>query len=330
MMKYVPVSALAPEILEYLDVLKAEGKYMGKPQTVLCSLDSYLAKTCNTSRILTESDVIAWLGTLEVSGITKRRYLSDYNGFARHLRSLSLRAESPDYPKANSTYTPYLFSEDELERIFAAADSLMGGDINSRSKVLFPFLLRVYFGCGLRLMEGLSLKWRDVDLECGVLTIREAKGGKERIVPISKTLVDTLWVLRELEEQLGLDSEWLFESTRGNCVHYGDDAFQEWFAAVLLEAGIVYAKSDPNERGPCVHCMRHVFVRESYFKAEREGRRFEDMERFLSAYLGHESFANGTERYMRSSHVVYKASHKRVNEAIGGLFPKEWCKDEEE
>jgi integrase len=330
MMNYAPVSALAPEILEHLDVLKAEGKYMGKPQTVLCSLDSYLAKTCNTSRILTESDVIAWLATLEVSGITKRRYLSDYNGFARHLRSLGLRAESPDYPKANSTYTPYLFSDDELERIFAAADSLMGGDVNSRTKVLFPFLLRVYFGCGLRLVEGLSLKWRDVDLECGVLTIREAKGGKGRFVPISATLVDTLWVLRELEDQLKFDSEWLFGSNIHHSAPYEGNTFDVWFGKVLKEAGIVYARSKPKERGPCVHCMRHVFVRESYFKAEREGRRFEDMERFLSAYLGHESFANGTEKYMRSSHVAYKASHKRVNEAIGGLFPKGWKKDEEE
>lgn len=39
-------------------------------------------------------------------------------------------------------------------------------------------------GTGVRLGEFLSLRWRDVDMETGLVTVRSGKGGKLRVVPV--------------------------------------------------------------------------------------------------------------------------------------------------
>ncbi len=48
------------------------------------------------------------------------------------------------------------------------------------------------YGCGLRLSEALRLRVKDVDFAQGILTIRDAKGGKDRVVPLPKKLAHPL------------------------------------------------------------------------------------------------------------------------------------------
>lgn len=58
-------------------------------------------------------------------------------------------------------------------------------------------LLRLGGIAGLRASEITSLRWRDVDLESGVLTVQHGKGGKSRRVLLSKSLTADLNMLRE-------------------------------------------------------------------------------------------------------------------------------------
>ena len=325
-MKYVFSSGFAPEMNEYLNLLASAGRYTAKIQSSLTNLDKYLTTTLNHDRFLPADIISKWLIRMDVSKRTKAGYLSHIQGFAKHLKSLGFNAECPESPKLDSDYVPYIFSNDELERIFAAADDFRNSKLVTRSAILFPFLLRILSGCGLRLGEGLALRWKDVNLEDGVITIREAKNSKERFVPISGSLTDTLKCLRKLVLQRDICKEYLFESNFGCNGHFKNNTFYEWFRAVLREAGVIYSKTNRRERGPCPHCLRHTFVHMSFLKSEREGRRFEDTAPFLAAYLGHDS-PKETEAYLRSSHSTYTDSHRRVNDAIGNLFP-EVCFDE--
>ena len=47
---------------------------------------------------------------------------------------------------------------------------------------------RLLYGTGMRLMEGLRLRIKDVDFDRGAIVIREAKGGKDRVVMLPKAL----------------------------------------------------------------------------------------------------------------------------------------------
>ena len=49
-------------------------------------------------------------------------------------------------------------------------------------------LAKLLYGTGMRLMEGLRLRVKDVDFDRQVLVVREAKGGKDRVVVVPRTL----------------------------------------------------------------------------------------------------------------------------------------------
>jgi integron integrase len=68
-------------------------------------------------------------------------------------------------------------------------------------------LARLIYGTGMRLMEGLSLRVKDMDFDRNVIVVREGKGAKDRVVMLPRSLVQAL------REQL-VHSRKLWESDR--------------------------------------------------------------------------------------------------------------------
>ena len=53
-------------------------------------------------------------------------------------------------------------------------------------------IARLLYGTGMRLMEGMRLRIKDVDFERHVIIVRDAKGGKDRVVMLPRSLAPTL------------------------------------------------------------------------------------------------------------------------------------------
>ena len=132
---------------------------------------------------------------------------------------------------------------------------------------------------------------------------------------------------RAMTNSDGICEDYLFESDHSPGKPFHMNTFYGWFRKVMKTAGIQYTRRSRAERGPCPHCLRHCFTLKSFLKSEDEGRRFEDTSPFLAAYLGHEGPVE-TEAYLRSNHTVYTQSHKRVDAALGCLFPEVSFDDE--
>ena len=320
-MKYVYESAFAPEMNRYLELLSGAGRYIDRIQSSLRGLDRYLVAYGLEQRTLHAETVSAWVKTKNVSSHTKAKDVSNINGFAKFLVSLGIDASSPEPHKKRSEYVPYAFSDAEIQRIVSAADNLEVGQYLTRSSLVFPILLRLLYGCGLRLGEGRSLRWKDVDFERGILTIREAKNQKQRFVPMSATATELLTDYRAMTQNDGICTDYLFESNHAPGKPFRNKSFYEWFQKALRIAGIHYARQSTWERGPCPHCLRHCFTLKSFLKSESEGRRFEDTAPFLAAYLGHDG-PKELETYLSTNHSVYTQSHKRMDAAIGHVFPE--------
>jgi integron integrase len=64
--------------------------------------------------------------------------------------------------------------------------------IQAEADFVPSLVVRLLYGCGLRVSEPLNVRIRDVDLEAGQLTIRGAKGGKDRVVPIPCAVAEDL------------------------------------------------------------------------------------------------------------------------------------------
>jgi integron integrase len=75
---------------------------------------------------------------------------------------------------------PSVLSPIEVHRVLGFLDGEAG------------LLARLLYGTGMRLMEGLSLRVKDVDFARGVIVVREGKGGKDRVVMLPETLVGPL------------------------------------------------------------------------------------------------------------------------------------------
>lgn len=56
----------------------------------------------------------------------------------------------------------------------------------------FAMILRLIYGCGLRIGEAVKLEVRDIQRDGTVLFLREAKGGKDRLVPLPAALLSAL------------------------------------------------------------------------------------------------------------------------------------------
>ena len=329
MMAYIFTSILATEMNNYLELLRAAGRYIEQIRSSLKSLDYHL-NTCNhNDKELTESVLSSWMASKKVKNITKAGILSNVKGFAHYLSSLSIRVDLPEFPIINSDYVPHVFSEEEFMQMVSAADNFGWGIIRpTRSAKVFPILLRILYGCGLRLGEGLSLEWEDIDLEHGIITIRKAKNMKQRFVPMSNSLTELLTLYKKKVRSENICTDYLFESHYAPYKPFKNNSFYDWFCKVLKTAGICYSKQTRTERGPCPHCLRHTFVLHSFLKSEGEGRKFEDTSAFLSAYLGHDS-TKDTDKYLRASHTVYTNSHQRVDDYIGNLIPDIYFDEDE-
>lgn len=82
------------------------------------------------------------------------------------MRNIGIECHVPRLPRENDhKFIPYIYSHDEVQRIFAAADSLRIRINSSRSSLMpFPALVRLLYSTGMRVGEAVSLRNRDVDL----------------------------------------------------------------------------------------------------------------------------------------------------------------------
>ena len=214
------------------------------------------------------------------------RRLSIVRGFARHRSATDPRTEIPPeglLPYRPKRARPYLYRDAEIQALLRAALELPchGG--------LRPWTYYCLFGLlsvtGLRLGEARNLELQDIDLRAGILTIRGAKFGKSRLVPLHgsscRVLADYLarrkrhWGKRPV-------SSYLFMSNWGNRLDAGE--IHRTFYTVSRQIGL---RGPTDSHGPRLHDLRHRFATMTLLRWYRSG---EDAERrlpTLSAYLGH-------------------------------------------
>ncbi len=237
--------------------------------------------------------------------------------FAVFLNDVGYPSYVPRLPQAyQSTFTPYIFTPEEITALFAASDRLdMGRGLNSTGNVL-PAMLRTLYGTGIRVGEAVAVKVKDVHLEDRSLIIRQSKNGKARLVPFSDSLAD---VLRQYRESLPIRSEEdapFFVKRNGYPCH--TKTVYEGFRRVLREAGIPHGGKG---QGPRLHDLRHQFAIRSLVAMAESGVDLYYALPILSAYLGHQSL-EATDHYVRLVADLYPALLAQVNNLCASVFPE--------
>ena len=98
-------------------------------------------------------------------------------------------------PKCLKQFQPYIYSVEEVQRMLRTIDGRHRGQWHLEPYTIRTLILLLY-GTGLRIGETIHLQHRDVDLRDTILTIRETKFYKSRLVPVSDDLAAALRDLR--------------------------------------------------------------------------------------------------------------------------------------
>ncbi len=181
---------------------------------------------------------------------------------------------------------PHIYTDDELERLIAEASRL-----RSRRKLrahTFTTIIGLLAATGLRPGEVLALTRSDVDLQNGILSIRESKFGKSRFVPVQESTCAALVRYAKHRDELDLRRQTDAFFIKENGLPLLPSAVRRTFAKMSVVAGLRASGTGRRiGRGPRLQDFRHTFATRRLIDWYRAGLDVERELPKLSTYLGH-------------------------------------------
>ncbi|HEY6424629.1 MAG TPA: tyrosine-type recombinase/integrase [Pseudonocardiaceae bacterium] len=270
---------------------------------------------------LTETSVTAWIAAARDRNV-RPPTLAGLVAPIRELARWLGRRGVPAYLLPRSAlerpirYVPHIYTDAELAALFTQTDRCHYCSQVPARHLVMPVLFRTIYACGLRCSEARLLRLADVDIDAGVLQIRNAKGGKDRQVPVSDSLRARLagyhaQVLGQPDRR-----EWFFPGARperpvtlGNVYHN--------FRRFLWQAGISHGGPG---HGPRVHDLRHTFAVNNLRSWFAAGRDVGALLPVLQTYMGHSSITD-TAYYLHLTTESHPDITAQVQRVIGDVVP---------
>lgn len=176
--------------------------------------------------------------------------------FFRQIQAANINVELVHRPKREKLL-PNVLSKEEVKEI-----------LNAPTNIKHKAMLSLIYACGLRRSELLNLKPNEIDSKRGVIIIRQSKGKKDRIAPLSEKIIA---MLREYYKAYK-PSTWLFEGQEiGN--QYSEKSLESVLKQALVKCKITKPVS--------LHWLRHSYATHLLENGT-------DL-RFIQEILGHKS-----------------------------------------
>lgn len=242
------------------------------------------------------------------------RRLATIRGFLRHHAAYDMKSQVPPpwlLGSAIRRKPPHIYSADECAALLEATKQLypLRGLRPRTYATLFGLLLCT----GLRISEALGLEDSDVDLAQGLLTVRNGKYGKTRVVPLHPSAIKRLKKYRSLRDSLVARSKrpFFFCTQRAPRVTYA--AARMTFQFLRRKLGWT---SEGRARRPRVHDLRHTFAVRCLVRWHKEGVEVDRRIAHLATYLGH---VTATDTYW------YLSAVPELSALVGARFERFAC-----
>jgi integrase/recombinase XerD len=293
---------------EYLTTRRTLGFKLSEEGSLLYQFIHFLEKE-NASFITTEL-ALKW-ATLPENVLPKQwaRRLSIVRIFAKFYHSLDPRSEIPAQgllPYRYHRKPPYIYNDREISRLIEASSRLESatGLRASTYSTLFGLLAVT----GMRVSEPIALDLSDVDLKQNILTVREAKFGKSRLIPIHSSTARKLEEYSQLRDRLlpcKKSSAFFLSEMGARLSHW---AVRWTFVKLSHEIGL---RAPNDSHGPRIQDLRHGFATKTIIRWYQTG---VDVERHmpeLATYLGH-THANDTYWYISAVPELLSLASSRL------------------
>ncbi|EAS1839114.1 tyrosine-type recombinase/integrase [Salmonella enterica] len=309
-------------LIDAVDAMVAQKHTVGyKYEAEEAILDRFVAFTHRQFpglETITDASANAWIESAQKRAVTPST-LRGLTSPVRHLAQWLILHDVAAYVLPTGVlrrpvaYIPHIYSDAELVAFFTQTDHChYCSDVPLRHLVM-PVLFRTIYACGLRCSEARLLRVGDVDLAAGVVLIRDAKGGKDRQIPVSETLRIRLAHYHAQFDWMG--HEWFFPGRRDLPLRLSN--VYNNFRRFLWQARISHGGRG---HGPRVHDFRHSFAVHNLRKWFAAGKDVGAMLPILQTYMGHYTIAD-TAYYLRLTAESYPHIVSRLDETIGDVVP---------
>lgn len=191
-MKYAFHGAFAPYIYGLIEKKRSLGYDYYESERILRTFDEFCREQFPCETHLTAKIVMRWAEqTGTEQNLFRLNRVSVIRELARHMNSVGCQAYilPLDFTKKTGRHIPYIFSYEELARLFREIDSC-APSLNAPTRhLVVSVIFRMIYCCGLRPVEARRLRREDVSLRDGVVKILESKGHKDRIVVLSESML---------------------------------------------------------------------------------------------------------------------------------------------
>jgi integrase len=270
---------------EYLVFRRGLGFALESPEWMLLDFGRYADRVEHQGPMTTDLAVQWALSSRSSDRAQAARRLSAVRQFARHRAVFDSGTEIPPVGllgRFGRRKQPHVYDDAEVAALLDQASLLLpSGGLRSRTYVTFFSLL---VSTGLRLSEACRLAPGDVDLARGVLTVREGKFRKSRLVPLHPTATQALTryaayrdACREAPQSTGF-----FRTHRASVLTRA--AVEKTFARLRKRLGWT---AHGRARRPRIHDLRHTFVVRRLLRWYEDGAEVDRKIQALATYLGH-------------------------------------------
>ena len=304
--KYDFISVYTDIIKEFIDFNQSVGFKYEAQQKQLKKFDRFIFSKGISEVNLNERIAKGFCLRLpNESQSTQNLRVSCVRSLAKHM--ISKGHEAYVYPPLqrgaySRTYVPHIFTNQELRKIFLAADKHI--HINKKRGKAYSVIFRLLYGTGMRVSEVLNLLAENIDFEKNLITVKDGKHNRDRLVPVHHEL------MKKLKDYVVENN--LIYTPKILCFNQDKKPFSREsiygaFRKYLWEARIPHGGK---EKGPRVHDFRHSMVVHRIRNWVNEGRDITALFPYLCAYLGHAD-TRGTEYYFRLTAEFYPELIKR-------------------
>lgn len=316
-------SSIGPQIVRYVAFKHALGRKAISIAYVLRGLDRFLT-SCDGGDLSRET-FAAWSKSLEhLHAATRSHWLRVVYHFCLFRRRDDPQCFVPDttqFPSPGPRHLPYIFSENEITRLLAAAESMSPHKASPIHREVARIGIVLLYTTGLRRGELARLTFGDYDKAERVLFVRRSKFEKSRLVPLSTDAARELDRYLAARKQLGAPSDHetvlLVHNHGARFRGYTDVALGHLLAKVIRRAGI----RSPQGRSPRVHDLRFTFAAHALLRWYRAGIDVQARLPALATYLGHVSLTS-TQYYLTFLKATAEAASERFHiHSAAWLFP---------
>jgi integrase len=281
------MSPLRDALTHYVATRRALGAQLREPAVSLGHFVEFLEH--EGAEFITIDLALRWAtAPTGVQRATWARRLTAVRRFATWLSATDARTQVPPPRLVDSRrprHEPHIFTDEELRQLMAAA-SRLSSPKGLRAQT-YTTLLGLLATTGLRPGEALALQRSDVDLDRGILFIRDTKFGKSRFVPLHESTRAALAGYARRRDALSVREPTTFFVSEQKRPLQSCTA-RRTFARLSCAVGIrPIAGRRRAGRGPRLQDVRHSFATRTLVAWYRAGLDVERELPKLSTYLGH-------------------------------------------